>query len=326
MNDIITFGSATRDAFVKSQYFKAVKNPDFKTGVAGCFALGSKIEIPEIVFETGGGATNAAVTFSRQGFRSACVGRVGDDISGKTLIDGLKKEKINYNFIQIDKKYLTAYSIILVSSEGERTILVYKGAADKIKDLDIQWKNLKAKWFYISSLSGNIHLLKKIVDYAHSNKIKIAYNPGAQELDFGLEVLKPIFNKIDILILNMEEASYLTKIDYKKEEDIFKKMDEVMKGIVIMSKGPEGVVVSDGSFVYKAGIPNSPVIDRTGCGDAFGSGFVSMIMRGKNISEAIQFATANATSVLQYFGAKRGILKKGVWGRWSKVRVEKKGV
>ncbi len=63
-------------------------------------------------------------------------------------------------------------------------------------------------------------------------------------------------------------------------------------------------------------------MDRTGAGDAFGSAFVAVIIRGGTIEEAIQLGTANATSTVQQIGAKNGLLKKGNWGPWEKVQVE----
>jgi sugar/nucleoside kinase (ribokinase family) len=77
------------------------------------------------------------------------------------------------------------------------------------------------------------------------------------------------------------------------------------------------LAVSDGKKRYSAGVPEAPVIDRTGAGDAFGSGFVSgFIQSNGDIEYAIQLGTANATSVVEDFGAKTGILKKGDWGKY----------
>jgi sugar/nucleoside kinase (ribokinase family) len=65
------------------------------------------------------------------------------------------------------------------------------------------------------------------------------------------------------------------------------------------------------------------MVDRTGAGDAFGSGFVTGYIEKKNIADAIQLGTANATACLQQLGATNGLLKKGDWGKWGKVKVIK---
>ena len=284
--------------------------------------LGAKIAIPEVVFTTGGGGTNAAVTFSRQGFKTACVSRVGDDVSGNEVKKELKKEEID-DFIQIDPVYKTAYSLILVTPEGERTILEFRGANDYLSEKEINWENLKSQWLYLDSLAGNEELLKKAVNWAKSNNIKIAYNPSKKEINWGKKI-HPYLNDIDIFIVNEDEAAAVLEIKYiqEKEEEIFRELDRIVNGIVVMSRGPRGVTVSDGKKRYSAGVPEAPVIDRTGAGDAFGSGFVSGYIQSKgDIEYAIQLGTANATSVVEYFGAKMGILKKGDWGKYEKVKV-----
>ena len=69
MFDVITIGTAAKDTFLISRFFKILKDSkhlkkfDFPTGEAQCFALGGKIELDNQVIATGGGATNAAVTF-----------------------------------------------------------------------------------------------------------------------------------------------------------------------------------------------------------------------------------------------------------------------
>jgi sugar/nucleoside kinase (ribokinase family) len=123
---------------------------------------------------------------------------------------------------------------------------------------------------------------------------------------------------------NEDEAAFIADTEYKqeKEKEIFEKLDEIVRGVVVMTKGPRGVEVSNGEKHWRAGIPDSPVIDRTGAGDSFGSGFVSgYIQKNGDICHAIQLGTANATSVVQYFGAKKGLLKKGEWGKWPKIKV-----
>jgi len=321
--DIITIGSATRDIFMKSEQFKIVEDKSFATGQGECFALGSKIEVKEIVFTSGGGGTNAAVTFARQGLKTSCVGAIGDDFNGKDITDELNREGVSADHFQINKDGHTAYSVILVHESGERTILSYKGEGQNFDVKEIPFDKLGASWLFLDSLGGHYDLLETAVNWAVKNKVKLATDPGGKELDHGLEKLQPLLKHFSIVKMNQEEAAKLMGIDYKNEKEIFKAMDEVVDGIFLMSKGPDGVVASDGKNIYRAGIPNSPVVERTGAGDAFTSGFITEYIRSGDISKAIQFATANASSVVAQYGAKAGILKKGDWGPWPLVEVEK---
>lgn len=322
MFDVVSIGSATRDVFISTDKFKSFDLPDFSTGKALCFPMGSKIEIKKIVFTSGGGGTNAAVTFARQGLSTACVGVVGMDFNGQEILSELEKEGVEAKYFQKHDDDNTAYSLILVDSSGERTILSYKGEGQHFDVNKIDFDHIQTKWLFLDSLGGHFDLLEKAVNWAVVNGIKLATNPGGKELEHGLEKLKPLLKNFSIVIMNQEEASKLTGIDYKNEAEIFKFMDEIISGIFVMTKGSEGVVVSDGKNIYKAGVPDSPVVERTGAGDAFSSGFISEYIRSGDISKAIQFATANASSVVTQYGGKAGILKKDDWGQWPLIKVE----
>jgi sugar/nucleoside kinase (ribokinase family) len=327
MFDIVTFGSATRDLFIKSKDFKTLKHPSFITGQGLCFNLGSKIYIDGLFFATGGGGTNTATTFARQGFKTACVGKVGQDLGGKAIKEELKKLKIT-DWVVEDKKRTTAYSIILSVSKKERTILVYQGACHYLEEKEIPFNKLRTKWIYIAGLSGHsAKILVPIINFAKKNKIKVALNPGASQLALGLLGLKNILSVVDILIINQEEGARLTGLPYTKEKEIFKKLDKYVRGIVVMTKGPKGVIVSNGKYIFQAGtFKERRYEDRTGAGDAFGSGFVAAWIRTNKIEEAIRLGTANGTSIVEQLGAKNGILTKSEFlkdKRWKNLKITK---
>ena len=128
---------------------------------------------------------------------------------------------------------------------------------------------------------------------------------------------------INIFATNQEEAAVLTGIDYKDERAIFKMMDELIDGVYVMTKGPEGAVVSDGKNIYRTGKTDSKAVERTGAGDAFNSAFVSEYIRSNgNIQEALKLAMANAQSVVSYPGATKGILRKGDIGQSATLNIE----
>jgi len=323
MFDVITFGSATWDIFLKPKVFKVVKGKKFSTEKGVCFALGSKVDMEEIMFFSGGGGTNSAATFKNQGFNVAFCGTVGEDVSGNEVIEDLKKRGINTELVLRTNLKPTNHSIVISSSENERTILVYRGASEIADKEDIPWDKLKAKWFYIAPLSGKLaNIFRDIVDYAKINGIKVAVNLGNSQIALGAEKLKPILKDIDVIILNQEEASLLTKISYENEEEIFKKIDDICPGIAIMTKGDKGATVSDGRNMYSAVPPKVKVLDKTGAGDAFGSGFVSGLMKSNgDIEHAIQLGIANSSSNISEWGAKTGILEKDK--DFKKVKIQK---
>ncbi len=328
MYDIITIGSVTRDLFVRSSEMEIRKDSRAKTKQAICFSLGSKIEVDEIHFETGGSAMNSAVTFARQGLKVGMIARVGSDLGGRGAQEYAQECGIDF-LIKPTKNGQTAYSILLASPGGERTILVYRGISEHLIRKDIPWAKLsQAKWWYMTHLGGeSAKQFVPLLQYAEKNHISVAFNPGKTQLKLGKKLV-PLLKGVKILILNREEASYLTGVPYAQEEKIFFTLDKGMSGMVVRTEGPRGVKVSDDTHRWSAGVLKEPVlVDRTGAGDAFGSGFVSAIIHGKSIEEAIQLGSANATGVIGKWGASKGLLsRRDSIYKFGRLKIEKRAI
>jgi len=325
--DVITIGTATKDIYLGSPLFKVFRDPShlkkigFKSGEAECFALGSKLEVETFVPTIGGGAVNTAVTFARQGLNAGALIRIGHDSAGDEILLELEKEKVKALPI-FDKKNKTGYSTLLLTSEGERTVLVYRGASHGLTKGELP-TSIKSRWAYIVPGTIEYSVMIQIISLLKKQNIKIAMNPSHYYVELPQAKIKRILSLLDVVIVNREEASDVTKVAYSNIKGIFKKFDDLVPGIAVMTDGPKGVYVSDGKKMWSAGIFDQKVIDRTGAGDAFGSGFVSALIRGKKIEECIRIGTANATSVVEYIGAQEGILKKQKLSskKWKKLHV-----
>ena len=308
MVKILTIGAAVQDVFLShSPELKPVSD---KTAdeLFLKIELGSRNDVNNINFSTGGGATNAAVTFARQGLDVQFMGTIAHDPAGNAVLDDLDKEGVDTSLISYSEKLHTGYSVVLLASTGERSFLTYRGASTHydIKNFDLSESD--ADWIYISSMAGNMEILDKIFTQAKQLKIKIFFNPGKGELT-QLSKLKVLLEDVDVLSVNHEEAQQIVNGD---------SLDELIRRIlnlvpvVIISDGPDGVMASDRKVIVRAGMyEDVKVIDRTGAGDAFGSGFLSHWSIGKSLKDSIVFASANSTSVVTKIGAKAGILHKG---------------
>lgn len=329
MFDVVTFGSGTQDIFVQSKKYSFIDSDKFVSGKGLCVGAGSKFYVDKMFLTIGGCGVNTGVTFALQGLQTTYMGKIGQDLAGQQVIDELKKAGLDTSLIVKTDKMITSHSIILTAPDQERTILIYRGASNSLKESEVPFDKLQTKWFYVAPMSGNCAaLFEPLLKFAQEKNIQVSTNLGKSQIKMGLDGLRPLLNLpvVKIVNMNQEEAALLTGIDFKREKEIFKILDEVVQGIVIMTKGPEGVVVSDGQYLYQAGTPESGYIDRTGAGDAFGSGFTTAIIKGQSIKEAIQLATANATSCVQKFGPTRGLLKKDDFGPWPKVEVKKEKI
>jgi sugar/nucleoside kinase (ribokinase family) len=309
MVKMLTIGAAVQDVFLShSEELKPVAE---KTAdeLFLKIELGSKNDVNNINFSTGGGATNGAVTFARQGMDTQFMGTIAHDPAGNAVLEELDKEGIDTSKISYSDKHHTGYSVVLLASNGERSFLTYRGASTHydIKNFDLS--DSDADWIYMSSMAGNMDILDKIFRQAKKNGTKIFFNPGKGELNQP-HLLKGLLEDVDVLSVNADEAKMI--VEGNSLEELTRKL-LLFVPVVIISDGPNGVMASDGKTIVRAGMyEDVKVIDRSGAGDAFGSGFLSQWAQGRSLKDSIVFASANSTSVVTKIGAKAGILYKGV--------------
>ncbi len=309
MFDIITFGSATKDIFLQAKDNVILESENFFSGKGVCFSLGSKIEMKQIYFTSGGGGTNSAATFSRQGFQTAYCGKIGEDGAGENILKDLNYHKIDTSLLSFTSDRPTSHSVILNVPEQDRTILVYRGASELHTKEDIDFDKLNAKWFYLAPFSGEMNsLFYEIISHAKEKGIKVMANPGKSQLKE--KRFREFLPFLDILLLNREEAALLTEVSSNNEEEMIKEIKNLTEAAILITKGPEGVLAYRAGRYYKAKPVDLSATDRTGAGDSFGSGFLTGFWEEGNMQEGIRFGIANSTSCLQKMGAKHGLLKK----------------
>lgn len=302
----ISIGAAVQDVFLShSDALDPVKEEDgsFYTELK----MGDKVDVDQIHFSTGGGATNAAVTFARQGLTSIFMGAVGEDPAGQAVKEDLDREGVKAHLTH-SKTHHTGFSVILLADNGERTILTYRGASTHYESSHFDLSEFgHVDWLYMSNLAGSMDILEKLFHAAKKLDIKVAWNPGKAELKQSKK-LKELLPLVEALIVNKEEMQKI--VGGEDLEDLVRAGGKLVP-VVVVSDGPKGVGATDGKTYVRAGMyEDVRVIDRLGAGDAFGSGFVCKWAEGQSLKEAVTFASANSTSVVSQIGAKAGILKK----------------
>jgi ribokinase len=309
MVKILSIGKGTQDVFLKSDEFDPHKEGKH---MYTHLPLGLKMEVEDVHFCTGGNATNVAVTFARQGLESGYLWGLGDDPASASILRELDDEGVDTSHVVQKSEYQSGYSVIMIATNGERTILNHRGKAfgrTGRHNFDLA-VICSYDWIYPTSLGdGGLPLLHEIVSTAAAHKVKVMLNPAGPELADPVK-LKTILEDVEVLCCNKEEMSQLVA-GATCEELALHALHYVP--VAIVSDGPNGVVATDGKTVVRAGMyEDVPVVDRTGAGDAFASGFLSQWSQGKSLKQSIIFASANSTSVVTKIGAKSGILHKSV--------------
>jgi ribokinase len=256
-----------------------------------------------------GNAANAAVAAARLGLSSAFVSNVGKDQYGADIMSAFQKEGIDTRYMQVHEGLPTNHHYVLMY-EAERTILVHH----EQYPYEIPANFVAPKWIYLSSLGDNSEQFHHdLAAWLRANPdTKLAFQPGTFQMTMGKEVLKDLYAATEVLACNKEEAERILGVPPTDIKELLSKMRELGPKISLITDGKKGSYVSNGSESYHVPMypdPRPPV-DRTGAGDATSSTFVVALALGKTLAEALLWGPVNASSVVQYIGAQKGLLSR----------------
>jgi sugar/nucleoside kinase (ribokinase family) len=327
MSDVITIGSATMDVFVECDDANIVSASSKCTkSEFMCYPYGAKVEVTNFTSNTGGGGVNTALNFANLGLKTSAICKIGDDIYSRGVLEALNKSTLDLSNIIQDNTVSTGFSIILLSFQGDRTVLAQRGANATLKKSEINFDAIKqAKLLYIAPLSGESNrVLTSIVDFANENGVKVCFNAGTTSLKRGFEYIKKIIDTAQIVVMNKEEASMCTKIqerpDSKTEKfseelihpdikDMLKKLKINNEQIIVITDGKYGAYAYDGKTFYQCQNFPANVVSTLGAGDSFASTFCASLDRNNlDIGKSLMYASVNSASVVSNFGASEGFL------------------
>lgn len=263
----------------------------------------SALEVPAVA-----NASNAAVAASRLGLKSALIANLGKDLNGEKCLGRFKDEGVSTEYIRINEGLETNYHYVLWY-EDDRTIL------QKHAHFDYSLPSFeKPNWIYLTSLGEtSLPLHTELSKYLKENpEVKLAFQPGIFQINFGKEALKEIYNRTDIFFCNVEEAEKILGIETLGIQELLKRMKELGPKVVVITDGPNGAQAYDGVNFYKQAPypdPKAP-LERTGAGDAFSSTTVSALALGLDLQSSLKWGAINAMFVVQEVGAQKGLLSR----------------
>lgn len=313
--DFLAVGDITTDAFIK------LKEADIhcdvnKENCEICMKFGDKVPFEYVkVIKAVGNSANAAVSASRLGLKTSFVTNIGDDQNGSDCLSEMKKRGIDSKYVKRHANTPTNYHFVLWYN-SDRTILV--------NHVEYEYRfphiSRSPKWLYLSSLARNsydYHL--EILEFLKSHpETKLAFQPGTFQMELGINKLKEFYARSEVFVCNVEESQRILANNTRDVKVLLAEMQAHGPKIVLITDGPQGAYMLDGDhFYYMPIYPDpKPPVERTGCGDAFASTFVSAMSMGKTPLEALVWAPVNPMSVVQYIGAQEGLLTLDQFNWW----------
>lgn len=327
MRKVFTIGSATMDVFVECDKANIVsvcakdRSAEFMS-----YPYGAKIDMSNFSSNLGGGGVNTAMNFDALGYDTSAIFKIGDDIYSSGILEAFKKTNVNLDNIVQDKSLSTGFSIILVSFQGDRTVLANRGANALITIDDINFDALKeANLLYIAPLNGESNkVLEPLVKFAHENDIIVCFNAGTTSLKKGFDDIKKILTTSNVVVMNKDEAMMCTGIEvrpdtktekYSKEiihpdvKAMLEKLKVADYQVIVITDGGKGAYAYTGNKYFYCPTYPSDVISTLGAGDAFASTFCAAMAKTEfDVGKSLMYGSVVSASVVSKFGATEGLI------------------
>ena len=257
----------------------------------------------------GGSPANITMNIKRLGGNPIISASVGNDRLGEFLINNLKKNNINTDFIN---KVNNSTSMVLVTKSKETPLPIFYRSADYNleynEDIGSILKNSKIVHFSCWPISQkkSRKVIEKVIEEARKNNVLIGFDPNYHEMIWeeghdGIEYIKNLIGKLDIIKPSEVDAERIFGPD--TPENHVDKFIQCGAKLVIMTLGKDGAIVSDGNETIKFETLATEVVDTTGAGDAFWGGFYTALTSNYPLKEALNIGFATSAFKLRHVGA-----------------------
>lgn len=306
--DFIAIGDTVIDAFIRLKNDQAHTTRGPANTHMLCMPFGNKVPYDFVkVVPAVGNSANAAVAAARLGLKSGLISNLGNDYHGEQCMEVFRKEGVATDYIAKQDGKATNYHYVLWYKDDRTILIKHEEFAYTMPDVD------SPKWIYLSSLGEHsIEYHHQILSYLQSHpEIKLAFQPGTFQISLGKDTLADLYKRTEVFFCNTEEAELILGKG-GEGKDLAKMMTTIGPKIAVVTDGPRGAYVCDGTDTWFMPVYPDPVppYERTGAGDAFASTFVAALALGKTPAEAIAWAPINSMAVVQKIGAQEGLLKR----------------
>jgi sugar/nucleoside kinase (ribokinase family) len=268
--------------------------------------------VNNISLQIGGCAANVAISLAKIGLDATIVAKIGKDNLGAYILDALQNEHVNIGALQVDKKVSTSASMVMISADGERSILHSFGANEHFNyddiDLNIISESrilLIAGTFLMPSFDGRG--TERLLKYAQGKGVICCMDTAWDSKGEWMEKIESSLAYLDWFMPSYDEACEITRKS---------KPDEIAN--VLIGKGVRNVIIkmnAEGCYVKPGGdegflVPSysrvNPV-DSSGAGDSFCAGFISGLYQGWDVAKCAAFANAVGAHCIMQVGTTTGI-------------------
>jgi fructokinase len=309
---ILGIGNAIVDVFVKVDDSFLQKNKLIK----GSMKLIEKSEFENLKntikiekIEAGGSVANTMAGIAYLKGDPSFIGKINSDEFGKIYKKSLEKINVNFRYSEKNESLPTGASIIFITPDSERTMCTYLGISSQLSKDDINEDDIKD--YEVIFLEGYLwdkglseEMFKHVINLAKKNNIKIAMS--LSDIFCVTRHRKDFFNllisDLNILIGNENEINEL--MQKNNLLDSINEITKINKLIIITRSANGSLAVSNSEITNCEIVKVEKVLDLTGAGDLFASGFFNEYLNKSNIKKCLQTGSELAAKIIQKIGAR----------------------
>ena len=254
---------------------------------------------------SGGSVANSIVGLSQLGDTVGFIGKISDDDFGIKYEEGLKKENVNFFYTKKKELLPTGTCLILITPDSERTMCTFLGTAGKISKNDLDEKAIKKSDLvflegYLWDEGDPKEAFEKAINLANKTAMSLSDK-------FCVDRHKPNFlnlvkNKLDLVFAN--EGEIISLIDAKNFDEVISFGKEIKKHLVI-TRGEKGAISIHKNEIEEIDAKKDlKIVDLTGAGDLFASGYLHGFMNNFSPKECLTKATEMSSKIIQQIGAR----------------------
>jgi len=309
---ILGIGNAIVDVFIKVDDDFLLKNNLTKGSMKlieknEFESLKSTIKIEKI--EAGGSVANTMAGIAYLQGKASFIGKINSDEFGKVYKESLEKIKVNFPYSEKSENLSTGASIILITPDSERTMCTYLGISSQLSKDDIKEDYIKGHEIiflegYLWDKGRSEEMFKHVINLAKKNNIKVAMSLSdifcvkRHRKDF----FNLLLNDINILIGNENEINEL--VQKKNLLECINELKKINKLIIITRSANGSIALLNNEIINCDSSRVEKVLDLTGAGDLFASGFLKEYLDQSNIKKCLQSGSELAAKVIQKIGAR----------------------
>ena len=254
---------------------------------------------------SGGSVANSIVGLSQLGDKVGFIGKISDDNFGVKYEEGLKKENVNFFYTKKKELLPTGTCLILITPDSERTMCTFLGTAGKISKNDLDAEVIKKSDLvflegYLWDEGDPKEAFEKAINLANKSAMSLSDK-------FCVDRHKPNFlnlvkNELDLVFAN--EGEIISLIDAKNFDEVISFGKQIKKHLVI-TRGEKGAISIHKNEIEEIDAKKDlKIVDLTGAGDLFASGYLLGFMNNFSPKECLTKATEMSSKIIQQIGAR----------------------